>query len=237
MNFDLKNFVHKRLEKKVFTGLPLTIFVIVFLILLATFVGITGSIVNSTPIVQIDYTFTNYLFHYRTVPLAKTFYLITHFADQITIIILLIASLVYLYFKKELAYLYALILTFIGTEGSVFLIKIFINRARPGADIAYYLEGSKSFPSGHSTIAMAFFGFITYYLIHHLKTRSKRSLIIFLGALIIGLVGFSRLYLGVHYLSDVLGGFLLGALWLVAGITFRERHFYISSINKEKTPK
>jgi undecaprenyl-diphosphatase len=158
--------------------------------------------------------------------------MITNFADLITIAILLVASLIYLFFKKELAYLYALIITFIGAEGSAFLIKILINRARPGVDLAYYLETSKSFPSGHSTVAMAFFGFVTYYIIHHVNSRGKKSLFILLGVILIGLIGFSRLYLVEHYLSDVLGGFLIGGLWLVAGMIFRERHFYVSTLKK-----
>ena len=230
MSIQLQPFLKKRFEPNVFTGLPLTIFIIVFLIILATFIGLTDSIVNSQPIVTFDNNFAQTLYHLRTPTGIKVFYTITNFADQITIAILLAISLVYLYFKKEMAYLYALVITFIGAEGSAFLIKILINRARPGADIAYYLETSKSFPSGHSTVAMAFFGFVTYYIIHHSSGRSKKSLFILLGSILIGLIGFSRLYLGEHYLSDVLGGFLVGGLWLIVGITFRERHFYVSSL-------
>lgn len=234
MSFEWKPFLKKRLERKVFTGLPLTIFVIVFLILLATFVGITDSIVNSAAIVKIDNDFANFLYIGRTSGLAKIFYIITNFANQITIVTILAISLVYLYFKKEVAYLYSILIVFLGTDASVYLIKIFINRARPSANIAYYIEDLKSFPSGHSAIAMAFFGFITYYFLHHITGRSKKSAIILLGTILIMLIGFSRLYLGVHFLSDVIGGFLIGGLWLVASITFRERHFYIASLKKGK---
>lgn len=230
------SFLYKRLDRTVFTGLPMTLFVVVFLILLATLIGITDSVVNSYAIVKVDNTFTHYLFIHRTTPLIRFFYTVTHFADQATIAVLLLASLAYFYFKKELAYLYALILTFIGTEGSAYLVKILINRDRPGPDIAYYLETSKSFPSGHSTIAIAFYGFLTYYILHHLSGRIKKSFFVFIGVLLILLIGFSRLYLGVHYLSDVLGGFLVGGIWLVVGITFRERHFYLSSLKKGKNP-
>ena len=234
MKLNLQSFIKKRLERKVFTGLPLTIFVIIFLILLATFVGITDSVVNSATIVKIDNSFANYLYSIRTPFLAQVFYIITNLASPVYIAIPIGISLVYLYFKKEVAYLYALLLTCIGTEGSVFLLKIFINRARPGASIAYYLEGSQSFPSGHSAIAIAFFGFVVYYLIHHIMKGNKKYLVILAGTLLILLIGFSRLYLGVHFLSDVLGGFLIGGLWLIVGITFRERHFYIASLKAGK---
>lgn len=234
MSFQLNDFMKKRLERKVFTGLPLTIFIIVFVLLLATFLGITDSIVNSSSMVKIDNTFTHYLFNLRTPALANFFYVVTSFGGQAVIIFLLLVASLYLFFKKEMAYLYALLLTFIGTEGSVFLIKIFINRDRPGQDLAFYLEKSKSFPSGHSAASMAFYGFVTYYLMHHIVKRNYRTIAVICGTLVIGLIGFSRLYLGVHFLSDVLGGFLVGGLWLVAGITFRERHFYIDSLKKGK---
>lgn len=231
----MNSYLKKRFEQKVFTGLPLTIFVLVFIILLATLIGITDSIVNSLPIVKLDESFAHSLYLIRTKSTAQLFYFITNFANQITIVILTGLSIIYLYTKKELAYLYSLIIIFLGTDASVYFIKIFINRARPGADIAYYIEHSKSFPSGHSAIAIAMYGFATYYFFSHLKSRNNKILVLILGITLITLIGFSRLYLGVHYLSDVLGGFLMGALWLVVGITFRERHFYTSNINKDKT--
>jgi len=227
-----KTFLKKRLEKEVFTGLPLTIFAIVFLIMLATFVGVTNSIVNGTAIVKIDDSFAHSLYLIRTPFLAKIFYIITNFAGQLTVVILALISIAYTYFKKELAYLYSLIIIFLGTDASVYFIKILINRSRPPTDIAYYIEKSQSFPSGHSAIAMAFFGFLTYYLIHHEGVKMKKSILLSLGAVLIGLIGFSRLYLGVHFLSDVIGGFLMGGLWLVVGMTFREQHFYTYSIKK-----
>ncbi|MBA3733525.1 phosphatase PAP2 family protein [Patescibacteria group bacterium] len=230
-----KDFLNKRFEKKVFTGLPLTILVLLFLILLATFIGMTDSIVNSYPIVKIDNSFAHYLYTIRNPLTAKILYAITSLANQITIVVFFIAFAIYLYFKKEIAYLYSLVFIFFGTDASIFLIKLFINRTRPGADIAYYIEKSKSFPSGHSAIAMAIFGFFTYYIINHLDKKMNKSLVVSLGVSLIILVGFSRLYLGVHYLSDVLGGLLLGGLWLIAGMTFREEHFYVESLKKGKT--
>jgi undecaprenyl-diphosphatase len=183
-------------------------------------------------IVKFDESFALFLYQLRTPFLAQVFYIITNFADQITIIILSAIAFLYLYFKKELAYLSALVLIFLGTETSVYLIKILINRPRPIADIAYYIETSGSFPSGHSALAVAFFGFVTYYLVRHITGRNKRFFVILLGIVLIVLIGFSRLYLGVHYVSDVLGGFLIGGLWLVIGITFRGYYFYIASLKE-----
>ncbi|HAO64676.1 TPA: hypothetical protein DCQ44_01710 [Candidatus Taylorbacteria bacterium] len=198
-------FLRKRFDKDAFTGLPLTIFSAVFLIFLGTFAGITDAIVNSLAIVKLDDNFERFLYVLRTPLGANIFYVITNFAGQTTIIILGVATAIYLLFRKEFLYLYTLMLIFAGTESSVYLIKIMINRPRPIADIAYYIESSGSFPSGHSAIAMAFFGFITYYIVRHITGKNNRTIVVTLGSILIFLIGFSRLYLGVHFLSDVLG--------------------------------
>jgi membrane-associated phospholipid phosphatase len=234
MNFNWQSLLKRRLDRKAFTGLPLTIFVIVFLILLATFIGITSSILESSPIVKLDSSLAQFLYSQRVPWLAKVFYFITNIADQLTIIILLVISLIYLFFKKELAYLYSILVAVLGTEISVYTIKIIINRPRPILDITYYVEKSQSFPSGHSAMATAFFGFIAYYFICHIKEKNKKTIVLLLCILLVLLIGFSRLYLIVHFLSDVLGGFLIGGLWLVAGITFREHNFYTNSLKKGK---
>ncbi len=235
MRFTWQAFIKDRLDKTTFTGLPLTIFTIVFLVFLGTFIGITDSIVNSAPIVKIDASFAHYLYMHRTQSLIDFFYVLTNLGGQIAVILFLAVSVIYLFYKKELAYLYSLIVAFVGMEGSVFVMKLLINRDRPGMDLAFYLETSKSFPSGHSAVAMAFFGFVTYYFLHHVSGKNKQVLVATTGTLLIALIGFSRLYLVVHYLSDVLGGYLLGGLWLAVGIILRERHFYTNAIKKGKT--
>lgn len=99
-----------------------------------------------------------------------------------------------------------------GSAASVYFLKHIFYRARPLTE-ALYLESSSSFPSGHATMAMALYGFIfwaVYKFDHH---KIKKIFLIFLGILI-PLVGISRLYLGVHYLSDVLAGFAIGLFWL-----------------------
>ena len=88
-----------------------------------------------------------------------------------------------------------------------------------------YLEKSFSFPSGHATIAVAFYGFIIYFLIKNVKSWNRKINIFFTGFILIILIGFSRLYLGVHFVSDVWAGYLIGAIWLIIGIGFTE--FYL----------
>ncbi len=91
-------------------------------------------------------------------------------------------------------------------------LKWLIDRNRP--DILKLVEVTGlSFPSGHSMASISFYGFIIYLCSRFCKGKYK-NLIIFPLAILIVLIGFSRIYLGVHYSSDVLGGFSLGVFWL-----------------------
>lgn len=93
-------------------------------------------------------------------------------------------------------------------------IKNIFQRPRP---LKYRLieETGYSFPSGHSMASMAFYGFIIYLIYKNVKNRYiKWTTIVFLSLLIVS-IGFSRIYLGVHYTSDVLGGFLLTIAYLI----------------------
>ncbi|PIT97754.1 MAG: hypothetical protein COT71_04465 [Candidatus Andersenbacteria bacterium CG10_big_fil_rev_8_21_14_0_10_54_11] len=77
-------------------------------------------------------------------------------------------------------------------------------------------------PSGHTTVAVALYGFITYYIVRHTASWYWKIQAASTGILIIAAVGFSRLYLGVHFLSDVLAGYLVGCAWLIAAVTLIE---------------
>lgn len=103
-----------------------------------------------------------------------------------------------------------------GSTVSTYAIKFLEDRQRPAGGVL--LESTASFPSGHATAAVALFGFIIYFLWNNLKSDFWRKFFFVSGLILILLIGFSRLYLGVHYLSDVLGGFLVGAVWL--GVSF-----------------
>jgi len=121
-----------------------------------------------------------------------------------------------LYIHKHTARALSLLISVGGAGVTVFLLKKIFYRARPFAE-AVYLETSSSFPSGHATMAMAFYGFILYIIWKHDKHHFRNPFIVFLSALI-PLIGLSRLYLGVHYLSDVLAGFAIGFIWILISL-------------------
>ncbi len=100
------------------------------------------------------------------------------------------------------------------------LIKLLVARHRPAADLVHVFSplSDYSFPSGHVLLFTAFLGFLLF-LVYTLTPHSwVRTLGLFFFAALIVLVGLSRVYLGQHWPSDVLGGYLLGSLWLVVTV-------------------
>ena len=120
------------------------------------------------------------------------------------------------YVHKHATNALALLISVGGAGVTVFLLKEIFYRTRPLLE-SVYIESSSSFPSGHATMAMAFYGFILYTIWKHYKHHLKNPFIIFLS-LLIPLIGLSRLYLGVHYLSDVLVGYAIGFIWILISL-------------------
>lgn len=102
------------------------------------------------------------------------------------------------------------------------LLKRILQRPRP-TEFRLVEEKGYSFPSGHSMVSMAFYGYLIYLIYRYIKNKYVKWTLITILNILICLIGISRIYLGVHYTSDVLGGFLLSISYLV---------IYISSIKK-----
>jgi undecaprenyl-diphosphatase len=101
-----------------------------------------------------------------------------------------------------------------------YLIKIIIRRPRPTENLVNVFQdlSGYSFPSGHVMLYTAFFGFLLFLCFTLPKASWRRTVLILLFTILIALVGVSRMYLGEHWASDVLGGYLLGSLVLLASI-------------------
>ncbi|MHB1041213.1 MAG: phosphatase PAP2 family protein, partial [Eubacteriales bacterium] len=97
------------------------------------------------------------------------------------------------------------------------LLKHSFHRIRP--NLYLIKETGYSFPSGHAMISLVFYGMLIYFVFCHAHFRRWRSILLALAVFLTLAIGFSRIYLGVHYPSDVLGSYLAGFLWLVITIT------------------
>ena len=151
-----------------------------------------------------------------TTPIAK---FITNFGGAIFLIILTITLFILIKNKKIGL---SIILNLIVITGLNQILKYILQRPRP-TEYRLIEETGFSFPSGHSMVSMAFYGYLIYLIYKYVENKYVKWILISLLSVLICLIGVSRIYLGVHYTSDVLGGFLISISYLV---------IYISAANK-----
>ena len=124
--------------------------------------------------------------------------------------------LIFKYHYRQQAFL--LITVIVGTVLFNWLLKIYFKRERP--EIHRILDANGfSFPSGHTMMAVSLYVIIAYISWRNLKTTLNRILLILSAAFMMIMIGISRIYLGVHFPSDVVGGIAASALWLTIAIT------------------
>lgn len=149
-------------------------------------------------------------------PIAK---FITNFGGAIFLIVLTIVLFIVIKNKKIGVSIFSnLVIVTILNQ----LLKGILQRPRP-TEYRIIEETGYSFPSGHSMISMAFYGYLIYLIYKYVKNKYIKCISIAVLSLLICTIGISRIYLGVHYTSDVLGGFLISISYLV---------IFISAVNK-----
>ncbi|MDA1335048.1 MAG: LssY C-terminal domain-containing protein [bacterium] len=213
-------FMAKRFSRDTFFGLPFTLIVFAFIYVTSLFLGVTESIITSGPIVSIDARVVDVLHAFRDAQLITFFTWVTLLGKWQIVVGGVIVAISILWIWGRRFYIIPFLVTLIGSEVFNVVGKLVLRRDRP--DVAYYIEQGFSFPSGHATIAVAFYGFLVYILFSEIRRWKYRAIILFWGLIIISGIGLSRLYLGVHYVSDVWGGHLAGLLFLIIGITLIE---------------
>jgi undecaprenyl-diphosphatase len=140
----------------------------------------------------------------------------------LTIISLVISFIAFIRSKKKYFLSSLLVSVNLAAASSLdFILKQVFQRSRP--DLLRLIEISGySFPSGHSMSSISFYGFLIYLSLKYFKQWFKYSIVAALSLLVLA-IGISRIYLGVHYASDVLGGFITGLGWLVLFIRFSRK--------------
>lgn len=216
----LFRWLNRRFDRNDLFGLPTTFLVLTFVYALSFLSGITEDVITSDPIVAADTRIANLLEIFRGGHVTMVFLWVTLLGKWQIVLVFILAAVILLWICRKRLYIVPLFITVLGSETMVYIGKLLIRRPRP--EVAMYAEHSFSFPSGHAAIAAAFYGFIAYILIRNIDDWKKKVNIFFTGLLVVLLIGFSRLYLGVHYVSDVWGGYLIGALWLIIGISISE---------------
>ena len=125
-----------------------------------------------------------------------------------------LAVSIYLWFRRLRLWLLALVISVFGGILLNVLLKNMFQRPRPHFNNPMLNLNTYSFPSGHTLMATVFYGTLCAFLFTRTHDFRWRLLAIAVGVLLIALVGFSRVYLGAHYLSDVLAAMMEGVAWL-----------------------
>jgi membrane-associated phospholipid phosphatase len=215
------DFIVNRLSLKSFQGLPLTILIISIISNIFLLFDFTEDTINSKEFIAIDSYVAGYLYKYRSEPLAGALYFISGICDTSSVAIIGAIFCIYFLVAKKFHLAIGILISLLGSGLSIYLGKNIFEIDRP-RQYAYHHENYFSFPSGHSTIAVAFYGLLFYFLLRHF-TSVKARIKVFISAFIFCmLIGFSRIYLSVHYLSDVLAGYMLGLIWLLLSISIIE---------------
>lgn len=184
--------------------------IIILIICMITFIAIAEDILENE-IWDFDEKIYSGISKIMSEPVTSVLKVVTNLGGALAIIS--ITAIILLVFKNKKYGLYTVLNLLIITPANQ-LLKYIIQRPRP-TEYRIINESGFSFPSGHSMVSMAFYGFLIYLVYHNVKNKYlKCSLCIGLSMLILT-IGLSRIYLGVHYASDVIGGFTLSIAYLI----------------------
>ena len=203
----LKNIRNKR-------WMIISVCMTIFLILAISIIKAESIIID-----DIGYNLiSKYLISDFMTPIVK---IVTQLASPIFLVILTILLMVFI--KNNNIRKYICVNLIVSTILN-FGIKNIVRRTRPEG-FRIIEESGYSFPSGHSMVSMAFYGLLIYLIYKKVDNKYLKNCLIFLLSIIILLIGLSRIYLGVHYTSDVLAGFLLGISYLIVFVSVINEKF------------
>lgn len=213
------SFLKNRFTRKHKYGLYLTLGTIITLIFIYLFFGIVQDYIGHERLVQFDLRVLNLFKELRTNKLNNQALFITYLAKGEIITVGVITFCLILLLLRNWRFLNTLLISVLGGELFVWIIKNIIDRPRPPLNEALVTETSYSFPSGHTFVAIAFYGLLVYFIIQSEKNKFLKIISFIVGLFLIFLVGLSRIYLGAHWPSDVLASFAAGFAWLSVIIT------------------
>lgn len=219
----MTRILRARLTPSRYIGLPLTLTVIAALYIAALLGGLVEELMEADELVRLDENINQVLDTIRTDSVITVFSWITDLGGSAALIAVTLVTTGLLWAHHRRQIIASLWLTILGSQVTTYAGKYLFARQRPEfvTDIGAF---TPSFPSGHATSAMALYGFIAYVIASDLMTRRQRFEVVYWAAVLITLIGFSRMLLGLHYASDIAAGFLVGGFWLLLGLALAENN-------------
>ena len=191
---------------------------ILLISLIIFFIFITTLVIYNK-ISFIDSNVYNFLISFKNDSLTNFFRFITKFSNVAFLVIFVLIVLLILRNKDAVFVIFNLIFLRLLN----YAIKIIIKRDRPNI-LRLIKIGEYSFPSGHAMISMGVYGYLIYLIYKKIKNPYIKYLGIIILSLLIILIGISRIYLGVHYFSDVVAGYTLSLIYLIIFIRVRRKY-------------
>ncbi len=212
-------FLLDRLSPQGYLGLHLTIGILLLVGASWLFGGIAEDVATGDPLTVIDRSVAAWFHQRRTPALTTTMQLVTGLASFNWVMAITLVAALMLWWKRCWYRLLALLLVVPGGMGVAFLLKIAFHRQRPDFADSFLVFDGYSFPSGHTMAATLLYGLLATYAVILLKSWRWRVGAIIGASVMVLLVGFSRVYLGAHYPSDVLAAVAAGSAWLALCLT------------------
>lgn len=203
--------MEKGTNKKDKTKILIGIIILALLFIIITILVLTNNIQ------EFDNMVTDFVINIIPESFAPFFQTVTQLGGVVILpIIAILVSLILVIIKKDY-YGYAIILNITISVCLYLGIKNIVRRLRPKG-FRFITETGFSFPSGHTTNNMAFYGLLIYFIYKNIKNKPLKILLISLLSIWILLIGISRIYFNVHYPSDVIAGALLGGICILTTI-------------------
>lgn len=214
---NLRKFLREKFNQYNVT-LPYVITLIVALVVVVgginLFIELTETL-KSDLLADYDQAITQYVISLRSPNLTKFLMFVTNVGDFYGYVIVVgIFTLLSIFVFKSWKYILQIVFVLVLSSISNLILKRFVDRARPGIEHMVSVE-TLSYPSGHAMSAIAFYGFLIYLFYRFKMNMVLKSVIILILVLLIFSIGFSRIYLGVHFPSDIAGGYIAGFIWVV----------------------
>ncbi len=228
--FPRLSLMKNRIPSNGYLGLHLVIGLLVFAGMTMILGEIAEDIMNGEPLTIADAQISTWLHTHRSPHLTTAFWIVTSLGSTVVVSCVAVTVGLYLLWKRQLYWLAAIWISVLGGTLLNKFLKYVFHRPRPHFDDPILALTSYSFPSGHTMAATVLYGVLATLLCTKIKRRRFRVLVILSASLLIALVGFSRMYLGAHYLSDVLGAIAEGLAWLSLCLTaaysvWRQRNY------------
>jgi undecaprenyl-diphosphatase len=212
-------FLGRRFSTAEYLGLHLTIGLLLSLAALWVFAGIAEDVIHHDPITQFDIELANALHSYNSSAVLSTALALTLAGSPMVIVPLALVVGAILIQRRQWIFLWGWLSALAGGAALDAALKMLFQRPRPVWEDPWAVAQGWSFPSGHAMGSLLTYGMIAYLAVATRPQWSLRIAVIGGMSLLILLIGLTRLYLGVHYFSDVMGGYAAGAVWLTSCIS------------------